>query len=74
MITNRRAFSFLLRLWPTQSGGESFWRASLQGVECEERFGFADLEGLLAFLRARISEGETVPLSAGHHCETEKEA
>lgn len=74
MITNRRAFSFLLRLWPTQSGGESFWRASLQGVEREERFGFADLEGLLAFLRARISEGETEGLSYKHRREAEKEA
>jgi hypothetical protein len=39
----------LLRLWREGAGGA--WRASLQDVESGERFGFADLEQLFAYLR-----------------------
>ena len=39
----------LLRLWRERAGGA--WRASLQDAESGERFGFADLERLFAYLR-----------------------
>jgi hypothetical protein len=43
----------LLRLWREGAGGA--WRASLQDAESGERFGFADLERLFAYLR-RLTE------------------
>ena len=43
----------LLRLW--REGASGAWRASLQDAESGERFGFADLERLFAYLR-RLTE------------------
>jgi len=43
--------SYLLRLWPASSAGTSVWRASLMNVHTGERYGFADLDSLLVFLR-----------------------
>ena len=44
----------LLRLWRERPGG--MWRASLQDAESGERFGFADLERLFAYLLRLTSE------------------
>lgn len=44
---------YLLRLWPTADGEAEVWRASLQRPETGERYGFASLEALFAFLDGR---------------------
>ena len=41
--------AFLLRLW--RAGAAGPWHASLHGAEGATRHGFADLEGLFAYLR-----------------------
>ena len=50
--------SYLLRL--RRVGGErtQVWRASLQRPGTPEAMDFADLEALLAFLRAEMEEGD----------------
>jgi hypothetical protein len=51
----RRAISYLLRLWPTTSRGELVWRASLESARTGERQGFANLTDLFAFLEEEVS-------------------
>ncbi|HEX9373868.1 MAG TPA: hypothetical protein VF897_22845 [Roseiflexaceae bacterium] len=48
-------YSFLLRLWQTSSGGSIVWRASLESAQTGERYGFADLASLFAFLKEQTS-------------------
>ena len=50
----RRYLSFLLRLWQTQDGTRSIWRASLEDPRSGECRGFADLEQLCVFLKQEI--------------------
>ena len=45
--------AYLLRLWQVRNGQEIHWRASLQDAHTSERHGFAGLEALFEFLRAR---------------------
>jgi len=48
----------LLRLWSEPCQNQApVWRFSLQDVASGERYGFADLESLLTFIRARMNEG-----------------
>jgi hypothetical protein len=51
----RRYISFLLRLWQTESKGDLVWRASLESSGTEERWGFASLDELFAFLRQQTA-------------------
>jgi hypothetical protein len=44
--------SYLLRLWRVSGVGAPLWRGSLQRPGAAEPVGFADLEELIAFLRA----------------------
>jgi hypothetical protein len=53
-----RYLSYLLRLWQTNDGKKTIWRASLQSPSSEERHGFANLEELLDFLRTQIEQDE----------------
>jgi hypothetical protein len=53
-----RYASYLLRLWQTESDGESVWRASLESVRTGQRKGFADLGSLFAFLEAQVGGAE----------------
>ena len=46
--------SYLVRLWRTGEG--KAWRVMLERVDTRERHGFADLEGLCAFLREQMNE------------------
>ena len=46
--------SYLLRLWRTGEG--KAWRVMLECVGTHERHGFADLEGLYAFLQKQIKD------------------
>ena len=48
----RDYLSYLVRLWWVGHGGEERWRASLQRPGTTEPIWFADLEDMLAFLRA----------------------
>ncbi|MBN1641691.1 MAG: hypothetical protein JXA09_10685 [Anaerolineae bacterium] len=47
----QRHVSYLLRMWQVHDGKESHWRASLEGMNGEERIGFAGLDALCAYLR-----------------------
>jgi len=51
----RRYVSYLLRLWQTQSDGQSAWRASLEDPHSGRRRGFAGLAELLAYLEQEIA-------------------
>jgi hypothetical protein len=48
--------SYLLRLW--RAGEEKAWRLMLEHVGTHERHGFADLEGLCAFLQKQMNDQE----------------
>ncbi len=50
--------SFLLRLWQTEEGRGSAWRASLEDPESGERIGFASLEQLFGFLMDRYEASD----------------
>jgi hypothetical protein len=43
--------SYLLRLWSIEDKGRLVWRASLESPHSDERWGFASLDALFAFLR-----------------------
>lgn len=46
-------FAYMLRLWQASDRGEPVWRASLESPHTGERLGFASLDQMLAFLRAK---------------------
>ena len=52
----QRYHSFLLRLWQVNENEHIAWRASLESSHTGERWGFAGLDAVCAFLRRRISE------------------
>ena len=45
--------AYLLRLWQVRNGENTHWRGSLQDAHTGERHGFANLQALFDFLRAR---------------------
>jgi hypothetical protein len=45
--------AYLLRLWRETGGETDRWRGSLQDPHSGEKFGFAHLDELVAFLRER---------------------
>jgi hypothetical protein len=47
----RRYESYLLRLWESDQAGQLIWRASLESTDTGERYGFADLDSLFAYLK-----------------------
>ncbi|MFO1349164.1 MAG: hypothetical protein U1F68_00195 [Gammaproteobacteria bacterium] len=54
--------SQLLRYWQEQAIGQTtVWRFSMEHVETGERRGFADLEALVAYLRADIERAWAAP-------------
>jgi len=55
-----RYLSYLLRLWRTSDGTKQVWRASLESPLTGERRGFPGLPELFAFLRAQITNEETM--------------
>jgi hypothetical protein len=56
--------SYLLRLWPTGSGQQRVWRASLEQIRTGERWGFANLEQLFVFLMQRTEQDGEAPDTA----------
>ena len=62
--------SYLLRLWRVPGADIATWRASLESPHTGERWGFADLEEMVAFLRrqmdlAPLAWGEAVSMDEG---------
>jgi hypothetical protein len=55
--TRPEYLSYLLRLWHTQSGGETVWRAAVEDPLTREVVRFDNLAGLFAFLLSRTGEG-----------------
>jgi hypothetical protein len=49
--------AYLLRLWDANSRGPPRWHASLEDTHTGERWGFADLEHLAAFLGTQSDGG-----------------
>ena len=45
--------AYMLRLWQVNREGCLLWRASLESPHTGERWGFADVAQLLAFLREK---------------------
>jgi hypothetical protein len=59
--------AYMLRLWETRSersGSPSTWRFSLEDVETRQKSYFADLEALVAFLRAEMERDDDGPARA----------
>ena len=50
-MASQRYESYLLRLWESDEAGQLIWRASLESTDTGERHGFADLDGLFAYLK-----------------------
>ena len=46
--------AYLLRLWQVNTEGNPVWRAWLENPQTGERCGFATVDGLFEYLRARI--------------------
>jgi len=46
--------SYLMRLW--RADRDKVWRVMLECVETHERHGFADVEGLYAFLCEQVND------------------
>lgn len=51
-----RSRSYILRLWRADEPPAAEWHASLEDPTTQERFGFASLEQMFAFLM-ELSEG-----------------
>lgn len=51
--------AYLVRLW--QDSPQSPWRASVQSVQSSDTIRFADVEQLLAFLRAQTTQPSVGP-------------
>jgi hypothetical protein len=60
-MTRRDYVSYLLRLWQTGNEEKAVWRASLENPLTGERQGFASLDELIAFLKARIGNQTLAP-------------
>ena len=50
--------AYLLRLRRSDQAGQPIWRASLESPHDARRLDFANLEALIAFLRARFGQVE----------------
>jgi len=49
--------AYLLRLWNASSRGPPVWHASLEDIHTGERWGFAGLAELMAFLEMEVGSG-----------------
>ena len=59
MTDDKRTYNaYLLRLWRVNSGRSTMWHASLEDSRTGERKGFADLQGLLAFLEEQTGQAD----------------
>ena len=56
--------AYLLRLWQAEREGRTFWRASLQDSDTDQRRGFATLADLLSFLEDEYGPADRVKMGA----------
>ncbi len=63
MNQQRLYMSCLLRLWQARTEGEPTWRAWLEDASTGERLGFASLDELFDYLKAKVSFLECVSQS-----------
>lgn len=49
-VETQRYRAYLLRLWQTGEDATAVWRVLLEDPRTGERYGFADLDSLFAFL------------------------
>ena len=74
MTTEQQHYlAYMLRLWQVSSDGEPIWRTSLESPHTGERYGFANLEMLFAFLEEQTRgqprrEGQPKDINSSHHC------
>jgi hypothetical protein len=61
----RRYTSYLLRLWSVGDKGDLVWWASLESSRTGERWGFASLDELFAFLRQQTAGASDSSASKG---------
>ena len=54
--TQRGYVSYLLRLWQARDNGEWVWQASLESPQSGQRWVFANLDAVLAFVRAQTTD------------------
>lgn len=54
-------FSFMLRLWPTETATGYVWRWSLEDPHSGERLGFGTLAALVAHLQALTAVARDAP-------------
>ena len=54
--TRRDYLSYLLRVWRVEVEDQTAWRVSLESPSTGELQGFADLEGLHRYLRAKVQQ------------------
>ena len=52
-----RSRSYILRLWCVDEPQAAEWHASLEDPSTKERFGFASLEQLFAYLMEMVERG-----------------
>lgn len=72
--------SYLLRLWQVGSqshfasaAGQVKWRASLESPHTSERWSFASLDELFAFLQVQTSQSDEVEVTKAAHLELNRE-
>jgi hypothetical protein len=58
MNMDRRYISYLLRLWMVKENDTFVWRASLETTHSGERYGFASLDAMLAFLKEQTQSSD----------------
>ena len=51
-----RYHSYLLRLWSDKLNSQLVWRASLESSSTGEKWGFAELDEMCAFLRQQVEK------------------
>ena len=69
----QRYLAYMLRLWQVSSDRDPIWRASVESPHSGERYGFANLEMLFAFLEEQTGgqpkrEGQPKDINSSHHC------
>jgi hypothetical protein len=52
---------------PARPGQPAVWRFSLENIQTRERYGFADINALMAFLSEQLAEAETISPDDSFH-------
>ena len=63
MAEEQRYLAYLVRLWTVHDNGDVVWRASVEDAHTGERRAFADLDGLVEFLQATVTDAPPIVYS-----------